>query len=279
MDTSTASIIFRHQSDTNIGIQTLRYSRNVIGYVEQGTKHIHQADRYVSVQAGELFHLPSGTHYIEDRPSDPSQPFRQTLFFYSASDLRNGFLPSESVSQTNHLCSRCRHQISDIYTYPAWPVVQDFFHATSQYIETQVHLSSPELGHLKLCELFQLLMAQPGCCISRPICQALANGPNSLHDIVRENILTGLGLTELATLCGMSLSMFKNEFRRHFNTSPHRWLNEQRLAYARLQLITTQRPISAIAAECRFNNSSHFIKLFRERFSTTPAAYRRDYQS
>lgn len=276
MDLTTPSVIFRHQSETNVGIQTVPYGRNAIGYIEQGTKLIHLADKYVTVQAGELFHLNRGTHYVENCPADSSHPFRQTLFFYTPADLRNSFTPTESITEAGHLCAMC-HNRTDVYTYPAWPVVASFFNALQDFIASQMHLSNPELGHLKLCELVQLLQTQPGCCISRPVFAALSDGPQTLPEIVRENILSGLGLVELASLCGMSLSMFKNEFRRSFHTSPHRWLNEQRLAYARLQLITSQRAIAEIARECRFNNSSHFIKLFKERFGVTPAVYRRSY--
>lgn len=276
MDLTTPSVIFRHQSETNVGIQTVPYGRNAIGYIEQGTKRIHLADKYVTVQAGELFHLTRGTHYVENCPADSSHPFRQTLFFYTPADLRNDFTPTGSITEAGRLCALC-HNRTDVYTYPAWPVVESFFSSLRDFIASQMHLSNPELGHLKLCELVQLLQTQPGCCICRPLFAALSDGPQTLPEIVRENILSGLGLVELASLCGMSLSMFKNEFRRSFHTSPHRWLNEQRLAYARLQLITSQRAIAEIARECRFNNSSHFIKLFKERFGVTPAVYRRNY--
>lgn len=276
MDLTTPSVIFRHQSDTNVGIQTVRYGRNAIGYIEQGTKLIHLADKYVTVQAGELFHISRGTHYIENSPEDTSRPFRQTLFFYTPADLRNDFTPPESITPVNHLCGLCRNS-TDVYTYPAWPVVENFFHSLQHFIASQIHLTNPELGHIKLCELVQLLLSRPGCCICRPVCMALSDGPHTLPEVVRENILTGRGLQELAAVCGMSLSMFKNEFRRNFHTSPHKWLNEQRLAHARLQLITSSRSIAEIARECRFNNASHFIKLFRERFGITPATYRRSY--
>lgn len=276
MDLSTPSVIFRHQSDANIGIQTIRYSRNAIGYIEQGTKLIHLADKYVTVRAGELFHLGRGTHYVENSPQDAAHPFRQTLFFYTPADLRNEFTPPDRVAAANRTCALCRNR-SEVYTYPAWPVVVDFFQSVQQFVASQVHLSNPELGHLKLCELMQLLLAQPGCCICRPVCMALSDRPHSLPEVVRDNILSGLGLQELAALCDMSLSMFKNEFRRSFHTSPHKWLNEQRLSHARLQLITSSKSVAEIARECRFNNASHFIKLFRERFGVTPASYRRSY--
>lgn len=276
MDLTTPSVIFSHQSTVNVGIQTVRYGRNAIGYIEQGTKLIHLADKYITVQTGELFHLARGIHYIENSPADASHPFRQTLFFYTPADLRNDFTPRSKIAAANTLCAQC-HNYTEVYTYPAWPVVTDFFTSLRPFISAQVHLSNPELGHIKLCELVQLLLTQPGCCICRPVFMALSEGPQTLPEVVREHILTDISLQELAALCGMSLSLFKNEFRRHFRTSPHKWLNEQRLAHARLQLITSQQSVAEIACECRFNNPSHFIKLFHERFGTTPAAYRRSY--
>lgn len=277
MDSTTPSVIFRHQSDIDAGIQTVRYSRHAIGYIEQGAKLIHLSDRYVTVQAGEMFHLSQGTHYIENTPQDVSHPFRQTLFFYTPSDLRNDFAPQEEVTAAGRLCAQCRNR-SEVYTYPAWPAVADFFRSIDHFVASHTHLSHPELSHLKLCELLQLLTMQPGCCICRAVCRSFSETPHAWPEIVRENIFTGIGLSELATQCGMSLSLFKNEFRRHFRTSPHRWLNEQRLIHARLQLITSSRSVTEIAGECRFNNASHFIKLFRERFGTTPALYRRRYE-
>ncbi|MCH5305912.1 MAG: AraC family transcriptional regulator [Rikenella sp.] len=276
MDTTASTVIFRHQSDIHVGIQTVDYDRPAIGYIEQGTKLIHLADRYVTVRAGELFHLDRGTHYVENTPADPAHPFRQTLFFYTPSDLRNDFTPPQTVASANRLCAQCRNR-TDIYTYPAWPVIEEFFHSVHRFVSARLHLSHPELSHLKLCELLQLLLTQPGCCVCRPVCQAVSNGPRTIDEVVRDNVLTDIALSELASLCGMSLSSFKNAFYRRFHTSPHKWLIEQRLVRARLQLISTSKSVSEIAHACRFNNVSHFIRLFRERFGTTPAAYRLHY--
>lgn len=266
-------IIFHHRQPANIGIQTVHYTRNVIGYLWQGTKLIHLGDRYISIHAGELFHLNQGIHYIENIPDNANPPFQQTLFFYTASDLRNVFTPDQSITTTQQLCTCCQNS-TDVYTYPAWPLLIEFFHTIERLITSRLHLSSPQLEHLKLCELFQLLMAQPGCCISHAICNALTEQIPQLPEIMRANIMRNLSLQELSQLCGMSLSTFKNEFRRYFHTSPHKWLITQRLAHARLQLLTTQKSIATIAHESHFNTSSHFIKLFREQYGTTPAAYR-----
>lgn len=278
MDATTSTVIYPHQSDIHVGIQTVNYDRNAIGYIEQGTKLIHLADRHITVHSGELFHLERGTHYVENTPTDSTHPFRQILFFYTPSDLRNDFTPPQSVATVNRLCAQCRNR-TDIYTYPAWPVVEEFFQSVHRFVSAHLHLSHPELSHLKLCELIQLLLTQPGCCVSRPVCQAVSSGTRTLAEVVRENVLSDIALSELASQCGMSLSSFKNEFQRRFQTSPHKWLIEQRLAHARLQLISTSKSVAEIAHACRFNNVSHFIRLFRERFGATPALYRQRYQS
>lgn len=277
MDSTSSTVIYRHQSDIHVGIQTVHYDRNAIGYIEQGTKLIHLADRHVAIRAGELFHLERGTHYVENSPTDSAHPFRQTLFFYTPSDLRNDFTPPQTVASVNRLCAQCRNR-TDVYTYPAWPVIREFFRSVDRFVSARLHLSNPELGHLKLCELVQLLLTRPGCCVCRPVCQAASDTPRSLAEVMRENILTDRPLPELAAQCEMSLSAFKSEFQRRFCTSPHKWLVEQRLAHARLQLISSAKSVAEIARECRFNNVSHFIRLFRERFGATPAAYRLRYR-
>ena len=55
---------------------------------------------------------------------------------------------------------------------------------------------------------------------------------------------------------------------------PHRWFIKQRLIQSRLLLISTSKSISEIGIECTFPNTSHFIKLFKKQYGTTPAIYR-----
>lgn len=276
METIKDSIIYRHEAEQYKGVQTIHYSRNAIGYVEQGTKVIHQSDHSFPVQAGEIFHLQSGTHYIENNPAKDGSPFRQTLFFYSPADLRSRLTPPESIRKYSALCGDCRNT-AGVHTFPSWPLLEDFFRSIHGYIDSQIHITNPELGHLKLCELVHLLLSHPNCCVSHPISQVLSDRRSDFCDTIRNHVFSEASLQEIAALCGMSLSMFKNEFRRHFRTTPHKWYTEKRLAHARFLLITTNRPVAEIAEECLFNNSSHFIKLFKERYKSTPAVYRRTY--
>jgi AraC-like DNA-binding protein len=78
----------------------------------------------------------------------------------------------------------------------------------------------------------------------------------------------------LAQKCNRSLTAFKKEFKKRFNEPPHQWCIHQRLAHARLLLVSSGKSVNQIGNECNFPNTSHFIKLFKKEYGTTPVAYR-----
>ena len=96
----------------------------------------------------------------------------------------------------------------------------------------------------------------------------------NFEQMVYRNIFTNKTIEELAAECNKSLTSFKKEFDKHFFEPPHRWFIKQRLMKSRLLLISTNNPIAEIGRECRFPNTSHFIKLFKREYDMTPAAYR-----
>jgi transcriptional regulator GlxA family with amidase domain len=51
---------------------------------------------------------------------------------------------------------------------------------------------------------------------------------------------------------------------------------ELRLDYAREQLMRTTRPITHIACECGFSDSSHFARCYRRAFGESPSDSRRE---
>jgi transcriptional regulator GlxA family with amidase domain len=52
-----------------------------------------------------------------------------------------------------------------------------------------------------------------------------------------------------------------------------------RLSLARHLIENTSKSIAAIAAECGFCDSSHFSRMFRRRFASTPHDFRRSLQA
>ena len=83
-----------------------------------------------------------------------------------------------------------------------------------------------------------------------------------------------LELSEFAQLAHLSLPTFKRGFKSIFNTSPAHWLVQRRLAYAEALLKTTEKSINEIVEESGFESGSHFSRVFKAKFGSSPLHYR-----
>jgi AraC-like DNA-binding protein len=92
----------------------------------------------------------------------------------------------------------------------------------------------------------------------------------SLQRIMEDNYCFNLKLEEFARLSSRSLSAFKRDFLRLFNTSPGKWLMEKRLNHALHLLTNIGKTVSEAAFESGFESPSHFSRSFRLRFGSTP---------
>ena len=81
----------------------------------------------------------------------------------------------------------------------------------------------------------------------------------------------GERLAELASRCPEHLNRV---LQRVTNRTTTATVNEMRLQYAARQLRLTNRSVAELAADCGLTNASHFHRLFRERFGTSPRRFR-----
>lgn len=95
-----------------------------------------------------------------------------------------------------------------------------------------------------------------------------------LSRIMEANFAYNLNLEDLAKLCNMSLSAFKNAFKLQYNTTPAVWLKNMKLNLALQKVLSSDLTISQISFECGFEDTSHFIRVFKEKYNLTPFQYR-----
>lgn len=98
---------------------------------------------------------------------------------------------------------------------------------------------------------------------------------SSLQDIMESNFTYNLTLDEFARLCHRSLATFKRDFKELYQITPGKWLINKRLEFAKNMLQFSDKSINDIAFESGFENTSHFIKKFKETFGTTPLQYQK----
>jgi transcriptional regulator GlxA family with amidase domain len=78
----------------------------------------------------------------------------------------------------------------------------------------------------------------------------------------------------LAEVAGLSVCHFARMFKQTVGVSPHRYVLQCRIEWARELLADTDMPLSEIAIVTGFSDQSHYTRWFREIIGVTPGSYR-----
>lgn len=81
-------------------------------------------------------------------------------------------------------------------------------------------------------------------------------------------------LADLAAIAGYSASHFLRQFRAATGSTPHQFVQRQRLIRARELLSRTRQPLAKIALDCGYASQSHFGTRFLHATGMTPRQYR-----
>lgn len=84
---------------------------------------------------------------------------------------------------------------------------------------------------------------------------------------------------ELAERATMSPRTFARKFRAITGTTPHQWLNAQRLFYAQRLLETTNLSIDLVAEKSGFGTATNLRQQFQRATGTAPSIYRRTFRT
>jgi len=83
-----------------------------------------------------------------------------------------------------------------------------------------------------------------------------------------------LSLAALAAVAQMSPYYFSRLFKQSTGLSPHRYILQQRIAWATQLLVEPQLSVAAIAHRVGFASQAHFTTIFRRWMGSTPWQYR-----
>ena len=100
-----------------------------------------------------------------------------------------------------------------------------------------------------------------------------ARAKPSIKEIMEINFFSNLSMNEFARLCGRSLSGFKREFMELYHTSPGKWLIVKRLEYSKYLLETSALTVDEVCIQSGFENRSHFIRVFKNKYGFTPGRF------
>ncbi|SEW31165.1 AraC family transcriptional regulator [Chitinophaga arvensicola] len=246
--------------------RTLFLKENVMIFVLSGYKLLHFDGGTVKVEAGSLLLMKRGFYIMSDFVEDGLQ-FKSLLLYFSDEQLRR-FLHKFNYT------TPVQGATADYLTLPITPLLEAFREQYLSYF-SQEPVNLGALLSVKLYEVFLLLLASPQRNTVLAFLQQIVYAqPQDIAFIVKQHLFQPLTLAEMAKLSGRSLASFKRDFQQQYQSSPRRWINEQRLSYARTLLETTSQQVAEIAMNCGFESSSHFIRIFKQTYGITPSHIR-----
>lgn len=90
---------------------------------------------------------------------------------------------------------------------------------------------------------------------------------------IREHCTERLSLEDIGEAAGLSTSYLIRAFKQHFGQTPHGYLLDQRVQYARALLRRGGR-IAEVAQEAGFADQAHLQRAFKRYLAATPGHYR-----
>lgn len=142
------------------------------------------------------------------------------------------------------------------------------------YFENPI-LINEEILTLKLKEIILLLDQTNNAPAVRTILSNLFNPTSyTFREVVEAHFFSNITLDELAQLTNMSLSTFKREFRKIYNSSPGSFFRNKKLEKSLELLKTANLSASEIAYKCGFADISHYSKTFKQHYGVSPTRYK-----
>jgi AraC family transcriptional regulator, exoenzyme S synthesis regulatory protein ExsA len=240
---------------------------NYIIYVEAGRKIWHTPHGSYDLKAGSCVFIRRGAAIVE-------QFFDTEFCFYLF------FVSDEFICEVLRTKSTAL-QASGKDFHPVIPIessdaVHLFFKSMLPYFNAP-QAPDQSLLQLKFRELILILADNKSNEeVLRYFCSLLHAPENvSLQSVMENNFSFNLKMEDFAKLSYRSLSAFKRDFVKFYNTSPGKWLMEKRLIHAKHLLTKSGKSVSDAAFESGFGNMSHFSRAFSRRFGSPPSAMKR----
>jgi len=98
---------------------------------------------------------------------------------------------------------------------------------------------------------------------------------SSVENAIEASTASPPSVEELAALAGVHPSHLLRCFRRFHGATVSNYIRQRRIARARTEVATSNRPLSTIALDAGFSDQSHFTRVFKQVYGETPGQYAR----
>ncbi len=236
---------------------------NYFIYVTSGKKKWFTMNQEYLVQQGDCLFVRKGAHSVYQYFDSE---FCALVMFVPDAFIRS--VVQEHRIKTGNPDDYMEHH--SLFSIEADNQLTAYFHSFLSYLSGS-GLPDKHLIELKFRELI-MIIASGGQDkrLSGYFASVCKSDKPSLQEIMEANFTYPMNLEEYARLSGRSLSTFKRDFKKTFNTTPGRWLIQKRLDFAKYLLEHTGKSVTETVYDSGFKDVSHFSRIFREKFDMTP---------
>ena len=258
------------REETKLGIWS---DNNYFAFISSGKKAWRTIYHTYEVNKGDILFIKKGANLTHQFFDDEFC----AIFVFIPDDFIKGFL-----NKNSDLIDQKEKDISSqdaVIRLQSDELLENYYHS----IESFLFLSeqpNKQLVQLKFEELLLSLFSNNAHKeLTNYFISLCQNQLYHMSRVMEQNFAYNLKLEEFARLCHMSLSTFKKSFKEFFHTTPAVWLKERKLDRALHQLLTSELPISQISFESGFEDTSHFIRVFKQKHGFTPLQYRQKFSA
>lgn len=231
--------------------------------VLEGTNVVTVGKMQYVVRKNEMVLLKKATQMGFHKTGDPERNNAyDSLLFFLKEEFIIDFMKMAKIEST------ATAETAMTMVKPVNERLLNFFYSVKPYFNDQEQIDSG-LMRLKMLELLYDLSSTDKNLLQQ-LLQLKQQVYADIPAVVEENYANPVSLSDLAYLCGRSLSSFKRDFYAIYQTTPATWIREKRLAKAR-EMLATGMGVKEVCYSLGFESPAHFSRLFKSHFGLTPS--------
>ncbi|HEY8896242.1 MAG TPA: AraC family transcriptional regulator [Niastella sp.] len=256
---SLPRILFNHYTDANIEGEAF-VSDHIFSYIVSGTHEIRIGGQLYSFKAGDyrFFRRNQLAAYVK-KPS--KEGFKSIAVHLDQGTLKEMSAENGGSSETNYVGA-------DVLLLNPNQYFDYYINSLTPYLNTQGWIPE-KIKQLKAKELVYILL-QTNTLLKPALFDFNVPGKIDLEAFMNKHYRYNVGIDRFAFLTGRSVSGFKRDFEKQFNTTPGKWLVKKRLQEAYYLIEEKGKRPSDIYLDVGFNDLSHFSYAYKKEFGNAP---------